>query len=154
MRRAAAPRLEAAAPAYVLDHTVRRLEGARLLLGGEPSRLLRLQPRAAAALDLLLRDGMGEQGPGLASQLDPAMEALLRRLVDSAIVHPVPVATPTRLAEVSVVIPVLDDPTRLDRLLAALDRTAVRIVSTQVIDMDQCRRSSWLTMAQLLPPPA
>jgi mycofactocin glycosyltransferase len=48
------------------------------------------------------------------------MEALLRRLVDSAIVHPVPVGTPTRLAEVSVVIPVLDDPTRLDRLLGAL----------------------------------
>ena len=69
---------------------------------------MRLQPRAAAELDLLLQEGMGEGDRGVSSQLDPAMEALLHRLVDTAILHRVPVGTPARLAEVSVVIPVLD----------------------------------------------
>jgi mycofactocin system glycosyltransferase len=108
--------------AFVLDHTVRRLEDGRLLLGGEPPRLVRLQARAGAELDVLLDRAKHPHDPAAATAdgLDSAMAALVRRLVDNALLHPVSVPTETRLDEVSIVVPVRDDPERLRRLLETL----------------------------------
>ena len=57
----------------------------------------------------------------------PAESALAARLVDAAILHPV--AEPASLDDVTVVVPVRDDPAGLERLLAGLERSVPVIVS-------------------------
>ncbi len=56
-----------------------------------------------------------------------AESALASRLVDAAILHPV--AEPASLDDVTVVVPVRDDPAGLERLLAGLERFVPVIVS-------------------------
>ncbi len=56
-----------------------------------------------------------------------AESALASRLVDAAILHPV--AEPASLDDVTVVVPVRDDPAGLERLLAGLERSVPVIVS-------------------------
>jgi mycofactocin glycosyltransferase len=94
---------------FELDHSVRRRDSGRLLVGGVPPRLLRLSDAGAAALDRLLLGG----------EPDPVAAALAVRLVASGILHPLP-ADGTEDAPVTAVVPVLDGGESLGRLVAAL----------------------------------
>jgi mycofactocin glycosyltransferase len=86
---------------------VHRSRDGRLMLGGSPPRLLKLNPAAAR----LLR-------PGRFAVTGRASAALARRLVDIGAAHPRPPARPVR--DVTIVIPVRDRPAELGRLLHRL----------------------------------
>lgn len=86
---------------------VHRSRNGRLVFGGSPPRLVRLNARTAS---LLSSGGFTVTGP--------ARGALARRLLDAGIVHPRPPAV--RASDVTIVIPVRDRPAMLARLLAAL----------------------------------
>lgn len=87
------------------------VDGGRALLGGSPTRLLRLKPRARP----LLVDGRVVVGD------DPASAVLADLLLDCGMADPVLDATPLPDGTaVTYVIPVLDRPLELDRLLAGI----------------------------------
>ncbi|MFJ9421774.1 mycofactocin biosynthesis glycosyltransferase MftF [Streptomyces sp. NPDC101249] len=94
-----------------LDRHTRVLEGGRVLVGGHPTRLLRLTPRARRLLT------------GSTLRVRDAASALLAdRLLELGMANPVV----ERLAEppdtrCTVVVPVRDRPRQLDRLLAGID---------------------------------
>lgn len=92
----------------LLDPRGRRFADGRGLLGGSPTRLLRLGANGARVLDDWLA------GSGIGG--DPAHRALARRLLDAGIVHPAP--EPDRRARhaVTIVIPVRDNAAGLARL--------------------------------------
>lgn len=102
-----------------LDERVRRWDGGRSLLGGHPTRLLRLTAAGAAAVD---RWAAGATPAGNAEH------ALARRLVAGGHAHPLPPAGPLDPAAVTVVVPVRDRATQLDRCLAALDADGARVL--------------------------
>src|SRR5215467_4189266 len=93
--------------AVKLDGEVRRSRDGRLMLGGSPTRLLRLSKPAARVL-----------GPGVFTVADAATAALARRLVDIGVAHPRPPAQPVR--DITIVIPVRDRARMLHQLLTAL----------------------------------
>ncbi len=104
----------------VLDVSVRRLAGGRVLLGGSPLRLLRLGAHGVGLLD---RWTQGEPvGTGGAEQ------RLAQRLFAAGLAHPAPPAGAFTPADVTLVTPVRDSPTGLTRLLAATGELAARIV--------------------------
>jgi mycofactocin glycosyltransferase len=109
-----------ATPPFALDPAVRRRDHGRLLIGGLPSRLVRLIPAGAAALDAILA---GED-------LDPAAASLARRLERDGLLHPLPPAGGHRDAEVTTVVPVLDG----GDSLVALVSVAVREGPVIVVD--------------------
>lgn len=89
--------------------TVQLAEG--LLFGGSPARILRLTRIGRLAWQQLA------DGP-VAS---PAAGALARRLTDAGLAHPCPADGGRVTSDVTVIIPVHDRPTLLDRCLTALD---------------------------------
>jgi mycofactocin glycosyltransferase len=93
--------------AVELDGEVRRSRDGRLMLGGSPTRLLRLSKSAARVLR-----------PGMFTVADAATAALARKLVDTGVAHPRPPAQPVR--DVTIVIPVQDRARMLHQLLTAL----------------------------------
>lgn len=94
---------------------VRVLDGGAALVGGAPTRLLRLKPRAAGLL-----------GGGELTVVDAATAALARRLLDTGIAHPALSPADAPADEVTVVIPVHDNQRGLDRLLPVL--VGVRVI--------------------------
>ena len=88
----------------VLDDDVRRVDGGRVLLGGDPGRLVRL--RDGAVVDRLAAGAGG------------ALAALARTLVDGGLAHPRP--GPARVGDLTVVVPVRDRSEELARCLKAL----------------------------------
>nr|WTB28369.1 mycofactocin biosynthesis glycosyltransferase MftF [Streptomyces sp. NBC_00830]WTB35713.1 mycofactocin biosynthesis glycosyltransferase MftF [Streptomyces sp. NBC_00830] len=104
-----------------LDRGTRVLDNGRALLGGHPTRLLRLTPRAR---DLL-------SGRTLRVQ-DAAGAVLADRLLDNGMAHPVvhelPAPDAGGSADCTHVIPVRDRPRQLARLLACLPRGSPVIV--------------------------
>ncbi|MCU1692329.1 MAG: mftF [Frankiales bacterium] len=101
----------------VLDAQVRLLAGGRVLLGGDPVRLLRL--RTASAV-------------WSSPRRTPAERQLVRRLLDEGLVHPDPAPGD---APVTVVVPVRDRTGALARLLEALGgRTPVLVVDDGSLD--------------------
>jgi len=119
----------------ILDGSVRRLDGGRLLAGGFPGRLLRLTAGGAAALAALLEG----------SPTTTAQRLLGRRLVDAGMAHPVaaPVPVPGR---VTVVVPARDRTDLLERCLAAVPHDlAVLVVDDGSADPGRvaavCRRA-------------
>ena len=106
----------------VLDRDVRRLDGGRVLLGGDPGRLVRLRPRGS---EVLRRLATGEQ-------VDPPARALARTLVDGGLAHPRPGAAP--VVDLTVVVPVRDRAAELDRCLTALGHD----VPVLVVDDGSC----------------
>jgi mycofactocin system glycosyltransferase len=100
----------------VLDRDVRVLDGGRVLLGGEPGRLIRLRTGA----DDLLRTLAG------GTPLDSAARALARTLVAGGLAHPRPGPAPVH--DLSVVVPVRDRAAELERCLAALGRDVPVVV--------------------------
>jgi mycofactocin system glycosyltransferase len=91
-----------------LDPRTRPRDGGATLVGGSPLRLLRLSPRACELL-----------APGRLVVRDATTAALAARVLDAGLGHPDLPAAPAP-HEVTVVIPVKDRPTGLDRLLTVL----------------------------------
>ncbi len=103
-----------------LDARTRRFRNGRILLGGSPTRLLVLGSSGIQRVDAWLA--------GTPVGADPREQALARRLLDAGLVHPVADRGTFTNAEVTVVVPVKDDPDGLQRLLAAIGDVADRIV--------------------------
>lgn len=124
-------------PPLVLDRDVRVLDGGRVLLGGDPARLLRL--RSSAVLEQLSAGG-APSAP---------VRALGRRLLDAGLAHPLP--RPARALDVHVVIPVRDRVAELDRCLSALDASVpVLVVDDGSRDPDAVAKVCWARGADVL----
>ncbi|MFI6338978.1 mycofactocin biosynthesis glycosyltransferase MftF [Streptomyces sp. NPDC050535] len=95
-----------------LDRHTRVIDGGRALLGGFPTRLLRLTPRARCLLTgrtVAVRDAAGA--------------LLAGRLLDTGMANPVVHALPPNPdPRYTVVVPVRDRPRQLDRLLGSIER--------------------------------
>jgi mycofactocin system glycosyltransferase len=112
-----------------IDPHVKSLSGGRVLIGGSPTRMLMLAPAAAAMI-----------GDGFLKVSDPDSAVVARRLLDSGVANPRPMSTPSA-ADVTVVVPVRDNPAGLERLLHTLRGLCVIVVddgSTVPVDT-----SSW-----------
>jgi mycofactocin system glycosyltransferase len=94
--------------AVVLDWRVRRLDDATLL-GGDPLRLARLAPPAR---ELLVGDVL--------EVTDARSARLARWLLDAGLAHPRPRTASHAIDDVTIVVPVRDRATELDRLLTSL----------------------------------
>lgn len=104
----------------VPDPATARRDGGRVLLGGTPFRVWRLDDRGARVLHRLL--GGAPIGAGLAEQ------GLARRLLDAGMVQPRPGPTDRSVGDVTVVVPFLGPPEELAATLAALGPTGPVIV--------------------------
>lgn len=113
------PDLAVAGRRLLPDSSLRRRGRGRVLTGGSPTRVFRLTEAGADRVDGWLR--VDRVGSGRAET------ALAARLIDAALFHPV--AEPALLEDVTVVVPVRDDPAGLERLLAGLERSVPVIVS-------------------------
>src|SRR6478672_2048978 len=102
--------------AVQVDRRVRTLAEGSALLGGSPTRLLRLAPSAQTLLDggrLEVRDAVSAQ--------------LARTLLDATVAHPRPASGPSH-RDVTVVIPVFDNIPGLRRLVGTLRGMRVVVV--------------------------
>jgi mycofactocin system glycosyltransferase len=98
------------------DPGSRLLAGRTVLVGGSPTRLLRLTAAGA--------DQVADLWAGAPVPDDLRARALARRLLDAGIAHPaLDAELPAGPADVTVVIPVRDRHAELARCLAALNRT-------------------------------
>jgi mycofactocin system glycosyltransferase len=102
--------------AVQVDRRVRVLGRGSTLLGGSPTRLLRLAPAAQG----MLSDGRLEVR-------DAASAQLARTLLDATVAHPRPYGGPSH-RDVTVVIPVRDNMSGLSRLVASLRGLRVIVV--------------------------
>jgi mycofactocin glycosyltransferase len=111
----------------VADMDLAVLADGRRLLGGTPTRLLRLGPRAGAAARRLL--------DGEPVSADPAERALARRLVSAGLAHPDHTrSTGADRSLVTVVVPVRDRPAPLARLLEAVRGLRCVVVDDGSVD--------------------
>jgi mycofactocin system glycosyltransferase len=125
-----------------LDRRALRLDGGTVLVGGAPPRMMHLAPAAA---ELVTADGE-------ATVDGPTSAALVRRLLDAGIAHPVAVpagAAPTA-ADVTVVVPVRDRTDGLRRLLAALPGLPAIVVDDGSADPGAVRAVAERAGARLL----
>ncbi|MEU3615397.1 mycofactocin biosynthesis glycosyltransferase MftF [Streptomyces sp. NPDC006872] len=100
------------------DRHTRVVDGGRALLGGFPTRLLKLTPRARRLL-------VGRRLP----VRDAASALLADRLLDTGMAHPVVASLPTPAdPRYTVVVPVRDRARQLDRLLGSIGTDAPVIV--------------------------
>jgi mycofactocin glycosyltransferase len=102
--------------AVQVDRRVRVLGAGEALLGGSPTRLLRLAPAARSLLD----DGRLEVSDAVSAQL-------ARTLLDATVAHPRPAGGPSH-RDVTVVIPVRENIFGLRRLLSTLRGMRVIVV--------------------------
>lgn len=102
--------------AVQVDRKVRVLGRGSTLLGGSPTRLLRLAPAAQG----MLFDGRLEVRDAVSAQL-------ARTLLDATVAHPRPASGPSH-RDVTVVVPVRDNIVGLQRLMAALRGLRVVVV--------------------------
>ncbi|MFG3025394.1 mycofactocin biosynthesis glycosyltransferase MftF [Streptomyces sp. NPDC048254] len=107
-----------------LDRHTRVVDGGRALLGGFPTRLLRLTPKARRLL-------VGRTLP----VRDASSALLADRLLDTGMAHPVAGSLPSPAdARYTVVVPVRDRPRQLERLLGSIG------TETPVIVVDDASR--------------
>ncbi|WP_163753878.1 mycofactocin biosynthesis glycosyltransferase MftF [Mycobacterium botniense] len=119
--------------AVQVDRRVRVLGGGSTLLGGSPTRLLRLAPAAQQ----MLSDGRLKVHDALSAQL-------ARTLLDATVAHPRPAGGPSH-RDVTIVIPVRDNASGLRRLLTSLRGLRVIIVddgSSRPVEPDDYASSS------------
>ena len=102
--------------AVQVDRRVKTLGAGSALLGGSPTRLLRLAPAARTMLS-----------GGRVQVRDAASAHLARALLDATVAHPRPAGGPSH-RDVTVVIPVRDNAAGLHRLLTALRGLRVVVV--------------------------
>ncbi len=114
--------------AVQVDRRVRVLGEGAALLGGSPTRLLRLAPAAQT----MLNGGRLEVHDAVSAQL-------ARTLLDATVAHPRPLSGPSH-KDVTVVIPVRDNPFGIARLIEVLRGLRVVIVddgsATPVLESD------------------
>lgn len=103
-----------------LDPGVRRLEGGRVLVGGNPLRLIRLSDTGARTVDRLAAGEAVTSGGGAAR--------LARHLVSAGLAHPRPPRSAADPAAVAVVVPVRDRPEGLARALRGVGAVAELVV--------------------------
>lgn len=96
----------------VADGGLRRVDRGRVLIGGSPLRIVRLSEPGAAVVDAWLA------GTPVADV--KSARGLARRLLDAAMVHPVPAPASILAGDVTVVVPTRDDHGSLDRLLSSI----------------------------------
>lgn len=127
----------------VLDPGVLQLDGGRVLLGGDPGRLVRLRAGGGAVLAGLPQGG----------SLPASVRALARTLVDGGLAHPRPLPTPA--PAVTVVVPVRDRTGELDTCLRALGpATDVLVVDDGSGDPSAVARTARAHGARVLHLPA
>jgi mycofactocin glycosyltransferase len=102
--------------AVQVDRRVKVLGAGSALLGGSPTRLLRLAPTAQT----MLNGGRLEVHDALSAQL-------ARMLLDATVAHPRPASGPSH-RDVTVIIPVRDNASGLHRLMASLRGLRVIVV--------------------------
>ena len=102
------------------DARLRLSHDGRVLIGGSPLRMLRLSPAGARQV----RAWLGGEPVGT----EPAARALARRILAAGIVHPETIDGRYTCADVTVVVPVKDNPAGLARLLAAIGEVGARVV--------------------------
>ncbi|MBO0856607.1 MAG: mycofactocin biosynthesis glycosyltransferase MftF, partial [Nocardia sp.] len=102
------------------DARLRLSADGRLVIGGSPLRILRLSAAGARHMRAWLA---GEPVGG-----EPGVQALAQRMVAAGIVHPRPIGGRYSNGDVSVVVPVKDNPGGVARVLAATGDVAARIV--------------------------
>lgn len=108
---------------FRLDPSTRRFGGSgEVLLGGSPTRMLRLSAAGARVVDRLTADRPDTELAGAPVHRSAGEAELIDRLVDAGVLHPVaPVHAPSDPGdEVTVVVPVRDDPDGVARLLDSL----------------------------------
>ena len=112
----------------VLDRSTRVLDGGRVLLGGDPGRLVRLRDSAVVGrLSRAPRErSPGEELPGEGAPGERSLRLLARTLVDGGLAHPCPGRAPVR--DLVVVVPVRDRTEELARCLQALGTTVPVVV--------------------------
>jgi mycofactocin glycosyltransferase len=113
--------------AVQVDRRVKVLGHGSALLGGSPTRLLRLAP---AAQDML--------ADGRLKVHDAVSAELARTLLDATVAHPRPAGGPSH-RDVTVIIPVRDNPCGLRRLVASLRGLRIIVVddgSSEPINQD------------------
>ncbi|MCV7421591.1 mycofactocin biosynthesis glycosyltransferase MftF [Mycobacterium yunnanensis] len=113
--------------AVQVDRRVRVLGEGSALLGGSPTRLLRLAPAAQTMLD-----------GGRLEVHDAQSAQLARTLLDATVAHPRPASGPSH-RDVTIVIPVLDNAIGLRRLVSTLRGLCVIVVddgSSRPVRMD------------------
>ncbi|MCR2765054.1 mycofactocin biosynthesis glycosyltransferase MftF [Microbacterium sp. zg.B48] len=102
----------------VVGAEVWRYDGGRVLVGGAPTRVLRLSPRAFE----FVRDSR-------VAACDPTSRQLAARLLEAGLAHPDPETLPAvALDQLTVVIPVLGRSAALQRLLSGLQGVRVLVV--------------------------
>lgn len=112
--------------AVQVDRRVRVLGQGATLLGGSPTRLLRLAPAA----QLMLADGRLKVHDAVSAEL-------ARILLDATVAHPRPAGGPSH-RDVTVIIPVRDNLSGLKRLVAALRGLRVIVVDDgSVVPVDR-----------------
>lgn len=100
---------------YRVDRRVERRDGGRVLIGGDPTTLLRLSAAGAAVLDRWSIDGADR------TAASPSEIALIGRLVAAGMMHPAPDPSDApALPDPVVIVPVRDRVAALDRCLTAL----------------------------------
>lgn len=102
--------------AVQVDRRVRVLGQGSTLLGGSPTRVLRLAPMAQGMLS-----------GGRVKVYDAVSAELARTLLDATVAHPRPAGGPSH-RDVTVIIPVRDNPCGVRRLLATLRGLRVLVV--------------------------
>ncbi|MBF5001755.1 mycofactocin biosynthesis glycosyltransferase MftF [Nocardia sp. BSTN01] len=102
------------------DARLRSSPDGRVLLGGSPLRMLRLSPTGARRVRAWFA------GEPVGS--DPGAQALAQRMLAAGVAHPAIDRGRHTIADVTVVVPVKDNPTGLIRLLAATGDVGSRIV--------------------------
>lgn len=103
-----------------LDASVRLFAHGTVLLGGSPLRLLRLDTQGAHLLNRWTHGEPLDTGAG--------KHRLARRLVNAGLLHPEPPAAPFGLQDITLVTPVKDNPTGVQRLAEATNEVADRIL--------------------------
>ncbi len=102
------------------DPSLRRRDRGRLLIGGNPLRFIRLSDAGSATVSRWLSGAPIGRGAG--------PQALARRLVAAGMTHPIPPQTLGDLSDLTVVIPVKDDPDGLAATLATLPADVAVVV--------------------------
>jgi len=113
-----------------LDPSTRRIDRGRILIGGAPLRILKLSEAGADVVD------SWDDGELLGTSV--AHRRLARRVLDAGMAHPTVAAVP--VSDVTVIVPVHDNPDGLDRCLAALGDTPTVVVDDASADAVSHRR--------------
>lgn len=100
-----------------IDMRCARRGDLRYLVGGSPARMLRVSDTALGMMS----------GDGRIEVCDDATRHLARKLIDAGIAHPRPMSGPS-VDDVTVVIPVRDNQSGVNRLLRAVDGMRVVVV--------------------------